>query len=37
MSWAVDLEAQQISRLNEHFLVVDKIRKVGHSVRQGNG
>jgi hypothetical protein len=37
MSWAVDLEAQQISKLNEHLLVADKIRKVGRSARQGNG
>jgi hypothetical protein len=37
MSWAIDLEAQQISRLNEHFLVVDRIRKAGRCVCQGNG
>lgn len=37
MSWAVDLEAQQISRLKEHFIVTNKIRKVGSSACQGNG
>jgi hypothetical protein len=36
MHWAIDLEAQQISRLNEHFLVADRIRKAGRSMRQGN-
>jgi hypothetical protein len=37
MSWVVDLEAQQIFKLNEHFHVVDRIRKAWCSVRQGNG
>jgi hypothetical protein len=37
MSWAADLEAQQISKLNEHLLVVDKIWKGGRNARQGNG
>ncbi len=37
MSWVVDLEAQQISRLNEHLLVADRIQKVGRNARQGNG
>ncbi len=37
MSWAADLEAQQISKLNEHLLVADRIRKARCSVRQGNG
>ncbi len=37
MSWAADLEAQQISKLNEHLLVADRIRKAGRSARQGNG
>jgi len=37
MSWAADLKAQQISKLNEHLLIVDRIRKVGRNVRQGNG
>jgi hypothetical protein len=37
MSWAVDLEAQQIYGLNEHFLVGDRIRKAGRSTHQGNG
>jgi hypothetical protein len=37
MSWAIDLETQQIFRLNEHLLVVDRIRKVGSNVCQGNG
>ncbi len=37
MSWAADLEAQQISKLNEHLFVVDRIRKVGRSARQNNG
>jgi hypothetical protein len=32
-----DLEAQQVSRLNEYFLVVDRIQEVGRSSRQGNG
>jgi hypothetical protein len=36
MSWAVDLEAQQIFKLNEHLLVADKIRKAGRNARQGN-
>jgi hypothetical protein len=36
MSWAADLEAQQISKLNEHLLVADRIRKAGRSARQGN-
>ncbi len=36
MRWVVDLEAQQISRLNEHFLIVDRIRKARRSARQGN-
>ncbi len=31
-----DLEAQQVSRLNEYFLVVDRIWKVGCNARQGN-
>jgi len=37
MSWAVDLEALQISKLNEHLLVADRIRKAGHNARQSNG
>ncbi len=37
MSWAANLEAQQISKLNEHILVADRIRKAGRSARQGNG
>ncbi len=36
MSWAADLEAQQISKLNEHLLVADRIRKAGRNARQGN-
>jgi hypothetical protein len=36
MSWAIDLEAQQIFKLNEHILVADRIRKVGRSACQGN-
>jgi len=37
MSWAADLEAQQISKLDEHLLVADRIRKAGCNARQGNG
>ncbi len=37
MNWALDLEAQQISRLNDHFLIVDRIRRAGRSAHQGNG
>jgi hypothetical protein len=37
MSWAADLEALQISKLNEHLLVANKIRKAGRNARQGNG
>jgi hypothetical protein len=37
MSWVVDLEAQQISRLNEYLFVVDRIWKARRSARQGNG
>jgi len=37
MSWAANLEAQQISKLDEHLLVADRIRKAGHNARQGNG
>jgi len=37
MSLSVDLEAQQISRLNEHFLVADRIRKARRNARQGKG
>jgi hypothetical protein len=36
-NWAIDLEAQHISRLNEHILMVDRIRKACLNVRQGNG
>jgi hypothetical protein len=35
-NWAIDLNAQQISRLNEHIIMADRIRKVGHSAHQGN-
>jgi hypothetical protein len=37
MSWAVDLEAQQISKLNEHLLVAGRIRNARRNARQGNG
>jgi hypothetical protein len=37
MSWVVDLETQQISKLNKHLLVIDGIRKARRSTRQGNG
>ncbi len=33
----LDLEALHVSRLNEYFLVVDKIWKVGCNMRQGDG
>ncbi len=36
MSWAANLEAQHISKLNEHLLIADRIRKAGRSARQGN-
>jgi hypothetical protein len=36
MSWAIDLEAQQIFKLNEHLLVANRIRKAGRSACQGN-
>jgi hypothetical protein len=36
-NWATDSNAQQISRLNEHILVADKIRKAGQNAHQGNG
>jgi hypothetical protein len=36
-NWASDLNAQQISRLNEHILVVDSIWKAGWNTPQGNG
>jgi hypothetical protein len=32
-----DLETQQVLRLNEYFLAIDMIRKVGRNARQGNG
>jgi hypothetical protein len=37
MSWAAGLETQQISKLNEHLLVADRIRNAGRNARQGNG
>jgi hypothetical protein len=37
MSWAAGLDTQQISKLNEHLLVVDRIRNAGHNTHQGNG
>jgi hypothetical protein len=37
MNWAAGLEAQQISKLNDHLLVADRIRNVGRNARQGNG
>ncbi len=37
ISWAVNLKVQQIFKLNEHFLVVDRIQKVAHNMRQSNG
>ncbi len=36
-NWVTDLDAQQISRLNEHILVADRIQKVGRNACQGNG
>jgi hypothetical protein len=36
MSWAANLKAQQIFKLNEHLLVANRIRKAGRSARQGN-
>jgi len=36
-SWAAGLETQQISKLNEHLLVADRIQNVGRNARQGNG
>jgi hypothetical protein len=32
-----ELEDSQISKLNEFFLVGDRIRKAGHNARQGFG
>lgn len=37
MSWAAGLETQQIFKLNEHFLVADRIRNTGRNARQANG
>jgi hypothetical protein len=37
MNKAVDLEAQQISKLNEHLHVANKIWKAGRNACQGNG
>jgi hypothetical protein len=36
MTKGLDLEAIQISKLNEYFLVADKIRKVGRNTCQKN-
>jgi hypothetical protein len=37
MNRVTNLNAQQISRLNEHILVANKIQKAGHNMHQGNG
>ncbi len=36
MSWVAGLETQQISKLNKHLLVADRIWNVGRNARQGN-
>jgi hypothetical protein len=36
MSWAAGLETQQISKLNEHLLVADRIRNAGRNACHGN-
>jgi hypothetical protein len=36
-NWVTNLDAQQISRLNERILVADRIWKAGHNARQSNG
>jgi cell division protein YceG involved in septum cleavage len=37
MKLGSDLGSQQIVKLNEYFLVVDRIRKAGCNAQQGNG
>jgi len=37
MSWSMDLNAQQISRLNEHILVANEIQKASHNSHQSIG